>query len=489
MLPLATSWTQRSVEEQQALWQRLQQFEFDRQPAVLTFSARLGREQGWSPEFTRRVLAEYRRFLFLCAIAGHPVCPSEAVDAAWHQHLIYSRSYWLDLCEDTLRFPLHHVPTTGGPDESRKHHQMYQQSLASYRRVFDEEPPADIWPAAEVRFGHHPPRHVISSQNYWRIPKPVWWQRLCQEQRYLAAAALPLLAAGISPLNWSGPQFLLLFATLYVIFLVFSLLYRNYQRDVPEVLERSLTPDEVACLSLGRAGTVNAAVAGMLSQQELITAPRRGLLGGIVRSGLVKFGPGATRPDASRRLERAIYQAVDRQPQTLAEIQQTVAVETQAIADRLMDDGYLVNRERAWAGRWIPAMAFLALLGFGFIKLLVGISRGKDVGFLVIALFIIFTTTLCFLARIQRSMAGDQKLERLKKQHTELKASISSGDATREQVMLGAALFGSAVLVGPLYQDLRAAWRQTAQGGSDWSGVSGCGGSGCGGGCGGCGGD
>jgi hypothetical protein len=40
------------------------------------------------------VLGEYRRFLFLAMEAGHPVSPSRAVDLAWHQHLLDTRSYW-----------------------------------------------------------------------------------------------------------------------------------------------------------------------------------------------------------------------------------------------------------------------------------------------------------------------------------------------------------------------------------------------------------
>src|SRR4051812_11907007 len=107
--------------QQLDLWQNLASFSFDAESAKTSFTSRLAREQGWSHEFAARVLNEYRRFLFLTAVAGHVVCPSEQVDAAWHHHLIYSRSYWDDLCRSTLGRPLHHDPTTGGPEECRKH--------------------------------------------------------------------------------------------------------------------------------------------------------------------------------------------------------------------------------------------------------------------------------------------------------------------------------------------------------------------------------
>ena len=69
------------------LLQRLEQFQIDSPEASLPFSARLARENNWTPSFTRRVIVEYKRFAFLAVAAGHPVSPSEAVDEAWHLHL------------------------------------------------------------------------------------------------------------------------------------------------------------------------------------------------------------------------------------------------------------------------------------------------------------------------------------------------------------------------------------------------------------------
>src|SRR5206468_10253830 len=121
------------------------------------------------------VLNEYRRFLFLNSVAGHVVCPSEDVDAAWHQHLIYSRSYWDELCRSTLGRPLHHDPTSGGPEECRKHWTMYRRTLESYRRVFGEEAPSDIWPAALDRFDPDSQPRTVNVRDYWILRKPNWW--------------------------------------------------------------------------------------------------------------------------------------------------------------------------------------------------------------------------------------------------------------------------------------------------------------------------
>lgn len=148
---------------------RLRAFAFDEPTAALPFSLRLARENGWSQRFTRAVLDEYRRFLYLACTAGHPVTPSDAVDQAWHLHLCYSRSYWDELCGAVLGRPLHHGPTAGGGAESRKYRDWYAATLASYERAFGAAPPAAIWPAPARRFAGRfrrvdTNRHIVLSR-------------------------------------------------------------------------------------------------------------------------------------------------------------------------------------------------------------------------------------------------------------------------------------------------------------------------------------
>src|SRR5262245_38242781 len=80
----------------------------------LPFAARLARENGWSRSYADRVIAEYKRFVYLAVTGTWPVCPSEDVDAAWHLHLTYTRSYWDRFCGKVLGRLLHHDPTKGG---------------------------------------------------------------------------------------------------------------------------------------------------------------------------------------------------------------------------------------------------------------------------------------------------------------------------------------------------------------------------------------
>ncbi len=147
-------------------WTPIETFPLDDPSSGLTFTDRLARENGWSAGFTRRVVAEYRRFVYLCAKSGHPVTPSDAVDQAWHLHLCYTDSYWNELCGKVLGFPLHHGPTKGGRSERAKYHDWYGRTLESYERCFGEAAPADIWPSARVRFGAQDFRRVDSASHF-----------------------------------------------------------------------------------------------------------------------------------------------------------------------------------------------------------------------------------------------------------------------------------------------------------------------------------
>ncbi|MEQ1479350.1 glycine-rich domain-containing protein, partial [Salmonella enterica] len=82
-------------------WTRLQSFAFDDPSSSFPFSAKVAKENGWTRGYTLRVIEEYRRFAHLAVSAGHPVSPSEAVDQAWHIHILYTRQYG-EFCRDYL---------------------------------------------------------------------------------------------------------------------------------------------------------------------------------------------------------------------------------------------------------------------------------------------------------------------------------------------------------------------------------------------------
>ncbi len=157
--------------EHENLWKRISDFSFDEGDESLTFSHRLSKENGWSETYASRVIAEYRRFMFLATVAGHPVTPSDQVDQVWHLHLVYTRSYWDRWCQEILGIPMHHGPTKGGHAENDKFVSWYEQTKQSYEAFFNERPPDDIWPPSAIRFGQDVNFRRVNTERNWVIPK------------------------------------------------------------------------------------------------------------------------------------------------------------------------------------------------------------------------------------------------------------------------------------------------------------------------------
>jgi hypothetical protein len=163
--------------EQAGLYERIKTFRFDEGDSTYPFFCRLGRENGWSGTYAARAITEYRKFVFLALVAGHPVTPSDQVDQVWHLHLLYTQSYWKRFCGETLGRPLHHEPTKGGHAERDKFGSWYAATNESYRRYFGEAPPSDIWPAANTRFGDDLHFERVNRSRFWVIPKT--WSKAC----------------------------------------------------------------------------------------------------------------------------------------------------------------------------------------------------------------------------------------------------------------------------------------------------------------------
>lgn len=161
----------------------------DAEHPAWSFAQRLAHENRWKRAYAERVIVEYKRFLALSQLAGHVVCPSEQIDQAWHLHLLYTRSYWDRLCDGVLGRPLHHSPSTGGPAEHAKHVDLYERTLASYRRLFHAEPPADIWPCAARRFGRDTEAARVVTADHVILEK-AWLGKLATALAVIAVAGL-----------------------------------------------------------------------------------------------------------------------------------------------------------------------------------------------------------------------------------------------------------------------------------------------------------
>ncbi|WP_269584402.1 glycine-rich domain-containing protein [Roseibium sp. Sym1] len=152
------------------LWTRIRDCHPDDVEADLPFSGRLARDNDWPEDFAQRVILEYQRFAYLSRLGKGMVTPSDEVDQAWHLHLTYTRHYWGPF-KAALGAALHHMPTKGGADQGALFRDTYAKTLDLYRAEFGE-PPADIWPPEEIRFGRAPHFRRVNAQEVWLIRKP-----------------------------------------------------------------------------------------------------------------------------------------------------------------------------------------------------------------------------------------------------------------------------------------------------------------------------
>lgn len=182
------------------LWNRLQHFQIDEGTPQLPFAQRLADENSWTIGYATRVVDEYKRFVFLAVTVGHVVTPSKAVDAAWHLHLTYTRSYWERLCGEVLGRPLHHDPTRGGDAEEAKYKSLYLRTKDAYREAFGEDPPADIWPGPGSQAHKEHPIPKLS-ETHWLIPK----RPVLSVRNAIVIGPLALLIAGCTT-NGLSPE-------------------------------------------------------------------------------------------------------------------------------------------------------------------------------------------------------------------------------------------------------------------------------------------
>src|SRR5262249_18058280 len=149
-------------------------------------------------------------------------------------------------------------------------------------------------------------------------------------------------------------------------------------------------------------GAVNAALARMIQGQTLDFDEKSGKL--LVRGPLLV---------GADPLEEAIIRTNDT-AFTVKEARRSAADEVGRIRQRLEELGFEPAPAVAWAARWWPMLLVLAIAAFGAIKLVIGVARGKDVGFLVLGVFLTVIVGLAgFARRILRTRRGDNYLARL----------------------------------------------------------------------------
>jgi uncharacterized protein (TIGR04222 family) len=480
---------------------RIEAFEIDgSDPVALSFAARLAREHGWPRDYAHRVVREYKRFVFLAMTAGDPVCPSEDVDAAWHLHLTYTRSYWQRFCNEVLGKPLHHDPTRGGSAEQGKHLRMYAFTFAAYRKAFGADPPADVWPDAESRFGDDAKQRTVNTARNWVVPKAVVrrWAAIVST----AATALVFATGcvgGLNPFDLVGMDFLYLLVPLMVVTVALGLVYRKVRKG--SGFDGEAVPDldwrQAAYLSGGPRRLFSAAIARLVQTKAI-----------KVDDDSLRAGNGPT--EIRSTVEQEILAALPvrrKGDKGLAQLAKKVKAAFEDDAAKLNADGLVfTNGGSAGIGCLTALPLFAVLAGLAVPRLVFGIQNHKPILFLAVTLGVGLVASFILQAcRPLRTRKGDQALDKLKIRHTDL---LRVQDDAPEGMNLGlaVALFGTVALAGAEYAALRTWYPRQSSGDGGWntgcgsgcntsgtgcsSGGSGCssGGDGGGSGCGGCGG-
>jgi uncharacterized protein (TIGR04222 family) len=281
----------------------------------------------------------------------------------------------------------------------------------------------------------------------------------------------------MNPLDLSGPEFLSFYVAVLGASAGVALVLRWLLRlpsaepgeDVPE-----LTPYEAAYLGGGPDLAVHAAIANLAHRRVLAVQP-------VERKVSVQD----LLPSGAHRLERRIYHAAG-EGETISQVRADASTVVDKLRKRLQEDGLILADERATVIRFFSGLLLALVTLLGLAKIVVGLERGRPVGFLVALTFVSLGVAIVFFTkRPLRSRRGDQVLARLQEQNAALRSAAGSRpeQLAAEDLVLALGLFGMGIIATGPVADVRTAVQPSpGSGGGGW--VTGCG-SGCGGGCGG----
>lgn len=121
------------------LWELIKTHKMPDDAVGTPFIEQLMAENRISHDTASVAIAEYQKFMYLCATRPERNVPSKAVDLVWHLHMQHSRDYWDVFCKK-LGKPVHHNPGGQGP----QHLDDYKATVEAYTDLFGV-PPKGIW--------------------------------------------------------------------------------------------------------------------------------------------------------------------------------------------------------------------------------------------------------------------------------------------------------------------------------------------------------
>lgn len=309
----------------------------------------------------------------------------------------------------------------------------------------------------------------------------------------------------MSPFDLTGFDFLRVYLGGVAFALVATLILRAFIRGgfsepSDEVLEQ-VGPYDAAYLRDGPRGAILAGIAALVQQGRVqldasggVTLTDAGPPRELVAEGVYRGVITAHETP----LERAIVAAIAAGADDCGQVIEACAEDTRELELRAAALGLAHTRLGLLVRSWGARLPVLLLIAFGAIKILVGLSRDRPVGFLVG--LVLLTLNLLFIReRRRRTRRGDRALALLEDRNAALESTARTApeQLSPADVALAAGLFGGGALWGAPFSGLavagagpaqsKSAWSASSCGGSSCSTGSSCGSS-CGGGCGGCGG-
>ena len=306
-----------------------------------------------------------------------------------------------------------------------------------------------------------------------------------------------ILLYQLNPFDLPGPTFLLLYIVILVVACVLTFVLRKSAKAAdhyPNLKGVSFDAYETAYLNGGPKLVVETAIATLVKSNAL-------------HLSFVDYtlSPVAVSSRVSHPFEQTIYGLVaSREATTIKRIKAKAAMATSQIGERLKTLGLILDQQQIVIAQTLPLILFVLVLLFGSIKLLVGFSRGRPIGFLlVLCLMSAFIAYRLYKSPPLRTASGDSVLEALQQENAALGFTAKSQpeQLAAGDVSLAMALFGMTALAftDQSWSELKKQIFPVSGGGSGSSGSScsssscgssgssGCGGGCGGGGCGGCG--
>lgn len=139
------------------LWDKIQGYSMPRptsrtrwfQAEVGDFESLLERDMNVSADDAKRLVQEYRKFLYLKALDGGLLTPPPDLDEVWHKHIECPNAAWDEFCRTVVGKPLEHRKGLSS-EQARK---AYDRALALYETQFGSRP-TDIWPGPRENQRH-----------------------------------------------------------------------------------------------------------------------------------------------------------------------------------------------------------------------------------------------------------------------------------------------------------------------------------------------